>query len=39
MSYKECLIFIAELLAQITDDNCHAEVDTGPAVGSEVWWD
>lgn len=30
---------LEELLAQITDDNCHEEVDTGPAVGSEVWWD
>ena len=28
---------LQELLAQITDDNCHEEVDTGPAVGSEVW--
>lgn len=28
---------LEELLAQITDDNCHEEVDTGPAVGNEVW--
>ena len=27
---------LEELLAQTTDDNSHAEVDTGPAVGSEV---
>ena len=25
------------LLAQITEDNIHSEVDTGPAVGEEVW--
>lgn len=25
------------LLAQITDDNLHDEVETGTAVGSEVW--
>lgn len=28
-----------ELLAQMTDGNCHEEVDTGAAVGSEVWSD
>jgi antitoxin MazE len=26
-----------ELLAGITDDNIHGEVDTGPAVGNEAW--
>lgn len=25
------------LLAQVTDDNLHREVDTGSAVGSEAW--
>jgi antitoxin MazE len=25
------------LLAQIAEDNLHREVDTGPAVGGEVW--
>ncbi len=25
------------LLAQITDENIHAEVHTGPAVGNEIW--
>jgi len=25
------------LLAQVTDDNLHGEVDTGPALGGEVW--
>ena len=28
---------LEELLSQMTDDNCHEEIDTGPAVGSEVW--
>ena len=27
---------LADLLAQITEDNLHDEVDTGPAVGNEV---
>ena len=27
---------LEELLTQTTDDNSHAEVDTGPAVGNEV---
>jgi antitoxin MazE len=26
-----------ELLAEITDDNIHHEVETGSAVGNEVW--
>ena len=25
------------LLEQITEDNIHREVDTGPAIGEEVW--
>ncbi len=25
------------LLAQVTEGNLHREVDTGPAVGGEVW--
>ncbi len=25
------------MLAQITEDNLHSEVDFGPAVGTEVW--
>lgn len=28
---------LAELIAGITADNRHARVDTGPAVGGEVW--
>ncbi|MYH82163.1 hypothetical protein F4009_18505 [Candidatus Poribacteria bacterium] len=27
---------LADLLAQITENNLHDEVDTGPAVGNEV---
>jgi len=26
-----------ELLAAVTPDNQHGEIDTGPAVGNEVW--
>jgi antitoxin MazE len=26
-----------ELLAQVTDENLHREVDTGPAVRAQVW--
>lgn len=25
------------LLAQVTEDNLHGEIGTGPAVGREVW--
>ena len=28
---------LEELLAGVTDDNIHREVDTGPAVGNEAW--
>lgn len=28
---------LEHLLAQVTKDNLHGEVDTGPAVGGEVW--
>jgi len=28
---------LGRLLAQVTDDNLHCEVDTGPASGSEAW--
>lgn len=30
-------LILDNLLAQITADNLHREVDTGPAVGGEVW--
>jgi antitoxin MazE len=26
-----------DLLAQITDDNLHAEIDSGPPMGNEAW--
>ena len=26
-----------DLLAQVTEDNVHEEIDTGPAVGKEEW--
>lgn len=28
---------LAELLANVTDDNLHGEVQVGPSVGSESW--
>ena len=28
---------LAELLSQVTPENLHQEVETGAAVGSEVW--
>ena len=28
---------LTALSAQVTDQNLHHEVDTGPAVGGEVW--
>jgi antitoxin MazE len=28
---------LARLLADVTEDNLHHEVETGPAVGREVW--
>lgn len=28
---------LEELLTQVTGENLHAEVDTGPARGREVW--
>ena len=28
---------LGDLLAEITDDNVHHEVDSGPGVGSEAW--
>ncbi|MDE2952767.1 MAG: AbrB/MazE/SpoVT family DNA-binding domain-containing protein [Chloroflexota bacterium] len=29
---------LEELVAQITPENRHGEIDIGPAVGKEVWW-
>ncbi len=28
---------LEQLLAQVTEDNLHNEVDTGPAMGKEAW--
>ena len=28
---------LEQLLAQVNEHNLHGEVDTGPAVGNEVW--
>lgn len=29
---------LEELVAGITPENRHGEIDIGPAVGKEVWW-
>ena len=28
---------LQELLAQVTEDNLHQEIESGPTVGSEAW--
>ena len=28
---------LEQLLSQITPENIHHEIDTGPAVGNEIW--
>ncbi len=28
---------LEQLLSQVTEENLHREIDTGPAVGSEAW--
>ena len=28
---------LEELLAEVTEENRHSEIDTGPAVGREIW--
>lgn len=33
----ESRLSLSELLAQVTDENRHAEIDFGPPVGKEVW--
>ena len=34
---RESKVTLERLLAQVTDDNVHHEVKTGPAVGNEAW--
>ncbi len=29
---------LEQLLAGVTDENLHHEVETGQAIGKEVWW-
>ncbi len=36
-SVKEPQPTLEELLAEVSDDNLHSEIDTGPAVGREIW--
>ena len=33
----EPMFRLEELLAQVTEENLHREVDAGPAVGVEAW--
>ena len=33
----EPTLTLEHLLAQVTEDNLHGEIETGPAVGREVW--
>jgi len=33
----EPTLTLEHLLAQVTEDNLHGEIKTGPAVGREVW--
>lgn len=28
---------LTELLRGVSPENCHGEIDTGPAVGREIW--
>jgi antitoxin MazE len=30
-------VTLEELLAQVTEENLHREVDTGPTMGNEAW--
>ena len=34
---REPCLKLDDLLAQVTEKNLHGEIDTGPAVGGEVW--
>jgi len=34
---RESKVTLERLLAQVTDDNVHHEVRTGPPVGNEAW--
>jgi len=33
----EPALTLEHLLAQVTDENLHGEIETGPAVGKEAW--
>jgi antitoxin MazE len=34
---KKSVSTLSELLARVTPENLHGEVDTGPTVGNEIW--
>jgi antitoxin MazE len=37
VAIEEPQLSLEELVAQITPENRHAEIDTGTSVGNEVW--
>lgn len=37
MPTPKARLTLKQLLAQITEENLHHEVDTGPPMGKEVW--
>jgi antitoxin MazE len=37
VAIEEPQLSLEELVAKITPENRHAEIETGPAVGHEVW--
>ena len=37
MPFEKPKFNLKKLLAQVTEENLHHEVNTGPAVGGEVW--
>ena len=34
---KKPAFTLEQMLAQVTPENLHAEIDTGPAQGNEIW--
>ena len=34
---RQPIVTLADLLKDVTEQNLHHEVETGPAVGGEVW--
>ena len=34
---SDAILTLDQLLAQVTEENLHREVNTGPAIGREAW--